>query len=162
MKKLIALLLLISSPAFGAYGGYAHLDATTSKLVTTELQTGVGFVGLLSTTTGINGKSATTTDLYTVPAGKTAVITAANICVTSVTGFAVVGTAGIGVAAGESDIFPAVAMTGLDVAGECFSFLNNILVFKSAAAASVIKLGIDVAYTSTTTVLSVDLLGYLK
>jgi len=116
--------------------------------------------GLLSTTTGIDGKVVATTNLYTVPAGYTAIITKAVIRVTTMDTFATTGTMGIGVAAGEADIFASTALTGLDTTGEVWVFNASGLIV-SVAAASVIKLGIDTGYGSTTTTLAVDLFGYL-
>lgn len=116
--------------------------------------------GVLSTTTGINAKTATTTNLYTVPSGKTAVITGAYVRCTTADNATVVCTAGIGVAAGEADICPAVALTGLTATTVAFAFVPPILPV-TVAAASVIKLGIDVGATATTQTIAVDLIGYL-
>lgn len=120
-----------------------------------------GLVGVLSTTPGIDGKAVAATNLYTVPAGKIAVITGAFIRVTAVDALIVAATAGIGVAAGEADIAPAIALTGLNVAGEAFNVPLVVGVGISVAAAGVVKLGIDVGATATTLTLAVDLLGYL-
>lgn len=121
----------------------------------------LGSIGILSTTTGIDGKTIATTNLYTVPSGKTAVITDAIVRVTTADTITVVGTAGIGIAAGEADIFAAAALTGLDTTTECFRFSNALSTYATGAATNVIKLGIDVGYTATTATLAVDLIGYL-
>lgn len=70
-------------------------------------------------------------------------------------------TSGIGVAAGESDIFPSTALTGLNATTSAFNFVDSLSSFYVAQASDVIKLGIDVGYTATSITLVVDLLGYL-
>lgn len=120
-----------------------------------------GVVHILSTTTGINGKTVTTTALYTVPTGRTAVITQAVARLTAIDTFALTGTAGIGVASGEIDIFPSTAMTGLSAVGKSFNFLNNLLTNVVATSGQVIKVGITVGFTATSATLAIDLIGYL-
>ncbi len=115
---------------------------------------------VLSTTTGIDAKSATTTTLYTVPSGKTAIITGAVIRPTTTTAVTVSPTLGIGIAAGESDVFSSVALTGLDTITEVYKFTASGL-YVTAASTNVLKLGIDVGASATTMTVSVDLIGYL-
>lgn len=121
--------------------------------------TGVPF--LLSTISSIDGTAVATTNLYTVPAGKTAVITSAMIRCTAMSAFVGVGTGGIGVAAGEDDIFPAVALAGLSAAGLVFYLTNYRTTGTTVAAGGIIKLGIDVAFVAGSATLSIDLIGYL-
>lgn len=116
---------------------------------------------LLSTTTAIDAKSATATNLYTVPAGKSARITRIVINCTAASGVLSVITAGVGVAAGEADIIPSQAITGLDTAGQSY-VINTTGLSALAAAAAVIKFGIDVAATGTSQTLSVNLYGILS
>lgn len=118
-------------------------------------------ISVLSTTTGIDAKVAATTNLYTVPSGRKAVVTGAVLALTTVDTLTLVGTAGIGVAAGEADIFPAIALTGLSTTTTAMALSNNNLLFAVAQASDVVKLGIDVGYTATTATMRVDLLGYL-
>jgi hypothetical protein len=115
---------------------------------------------ILSTTTGIDAKIVATTNLYTVPVGKTAVITSAVIRVTVADTITVVPTVGIGIAAGETDIFASTALTGLDATTKVFRF-DAIGTYVAGAAGNVIKLGIDTGATATTMTISVDLIGYL-
>ena len=115
---------------------------------------------LLSTTTGIDGKVIATTNLYTVPTGYTAIITKAVIRVTTMTTFATVGTMGIGVAAGEADIFASTALTGLDTTGEVWVFNASGLIV-NVAAAGIVKLGVDTGFGASVCTLSIDLFGYL-
>lgn len=117
-------------------------------------------VGILSTTTGIDGKATGTTTLYTVPAGKQAIVLTATFRLTNSSAVISVATAGIGVASGEDDIITAAALTNLSATNKGVKF-DPQLGFKVAQATEVIKLGIDVAYVATTATLAVDLFGYL-
>lgn len=135
-------------------------DGGTGASTAEDARVNLGAIGILSTTTGIDGTSAATTNLYTVPSGKTAIITDAIVRLTTVAGFVSVGTAGIGIAAGEDDIYASQALTGLDLTTEHFQF-TALGTKASAAATNVIKFGIDVGYVATTATLSIDLLGYL-
>jgi hypothetical protein len=117
-------------------------------------------LALLSSTGSINAKTVATTNLYTVPVGKTMIPTMAVIRVTTATDITVVPTLGIGVAAGEADIFAPVALTGLDATTKIWTFITSGLSVKVVAEA-IIKLGIDVGATATTMTISVDLFGYL-
>lgn len=115
---------------------------------------------LLSTTTGIDGKTVGTTNLYTVPAGKKLIVDKIMIEAEAFT--AAVGTlaAGVGVAAGEDDIYFSQLLTGLDTTGDGFELdASGSIVIPPAA--SVVKLGIDTAMTGTTANLTVYLFGYL-
>ena len=114
---------------------------------------------VLSITTGIDAKTTGTTNLYTVPTGKTAVITEAYVRCTSATAITIAGTAGIGVWAGESDMFASQVLTGLlglwrfRMIDPWFSVVGN--------SDEVIKLGIDVWAIWTSMTIAVDLIGYL-
>lgn len=119
-----------------------------------------GLVQLLSTTTGIDGKTVATTNLYTVPSGKTCIITAATIRVTTASSITVVPTLGIGVASGESDIFASTGLTNLNATGKIWRFVGQAT-YVAGQAADVIKLGIDTGATATTMTIAIDLFGYL-
>jgi hypothetical protein len=115
---------------------------------------------ILSTTTGIDAKAVATTNLYTVPAGKSAIITNAVIRVTVADTITVVPTLGIGIAAGEDDIIASTSLIALNATTKFWKFdVEGIAVV--GAAAAVIKLGIDVGATATTMTITVDLIGYL-
>lgn len=135
-------------------GGTNSISAQASRLA-------LGNLGILSTITGIDGTSVSATNLFTVPANRKVVVTGAIIRVTAVSGLVSVATAGIGIATGESDIFPATALTSLSSTSSVFNFFNNNLVSTIGNAGEVIKFGIDVAYVATSITLAVDLLGYL-
>lgn len=115
---------------------------------------------LLGTTGSINGRATSQVTIYTVPTGKTAVITRATVTAVTATAVTTPTTLGVGIAAGEDDIFPAVSMVGLTTAGKVWD-LALAATPASAPAGSVIKSGIDVAATGTSLNIRVDLYGYL-
>lgn len=114
---------------------------------------------ILSTTSGINAKTVATTNLYTVPVGLTAIITAATIRCTAATAITVGPTLGIGVAAGESDIFSSTAITALTTTAVIYNF-TALGMSVSVAAGGIVKLGIDTGSTGTSQTIAVDLIGY--
>jgi len=100
-------------------------------------------------------------DLMLVPAGASIVVTEAVLLCTAAANVAVPATAGIGIAAGEDDIFPSQQLTGLLVAGDAFRFaIGGAGVI--AQSGEVVKLGIDVASTgaSVSQTVQVELFGY--
>lgn len=115
---------------------------------------------LISTTTGINAKSTGTTTLYTVPAGKTFIPMSAMVRCTAASAITVGPTLGIGVAAGEDDIYASTAINALTTTAKIFSF-STIGMSVSVAAAGVVKVGIDTASTGTSQTIAIDLMGYL-
>lgn len=115
---------------------------------------------LLSTTTSINAKTTGTTSLYTVPSGKTAIITKAIVVVTAASSITQGPTLGIGVAAGEDDIFYSTQLTGLTATTKVYAF-DAIGTYVAAAATDVIKVGIDTAASGTSMTISIYLFGYL-
>lgn len=115
---------------------------------------------LLSVTTGINAKTVATTNLYTVPSGKTAIITKAIVIPTAASSITQGPVAGIGVAAGEDDIFASVQLTGLINTTKVYAY-EAIGTYTLAAATDIIKLGIDTAAAGTSMTISVYLFGYL-
>lgn len=119
-----------------------------------------GNIGILASVTGINGKSVATTNLLTVPSGSQAVITHVRIRLSTGTAVTGVPTVGVGIAAGEDDIMPATALTGLDTGGESWAFAPSG-VQPYAGPGAVIKLGVDVAAVGTTYTMAVEVLGYL-
>ena len=141
--------------------GPVNMDMSQDYNFTGAVQiNGLGVLGVLSRTTAINGKSVAATNLYTVPAGKTAFVTGAMLRLTAVTALTGTMAAGIGVAAGEDDIFASNSLIAFNALDEIYNY-GNAGVMKSVAAGSVIKLGIDTAFGGTTATLEAFLMGFL-
>ncbi len=115
---------------------------------------------ILATTTAIDGKTTGTTNLYTVPAGKTAIITQAIVRTTTATAVATPPDAGLGIASGEDDIFASSTLFGLTSSARMYVFTSQGGAVQ-ATTGQIIKLGIDTGATGTTLTLAVDLIGYL-
>lgn len=118
-----------------------------------------GGVEVKATVTGIDAKSVGTTNLYTVPTGKTLLVTHVIVRCSAATSITDAATAGVGVAGGEDDIFSSRKMTNLHTTGGVwvFSAVDRIV---PVAAASTVKFGIDTGATGTSQTLVVDLVGY--
>lgn len=154
---------------WGVYDLFSTGGGTPGEVIYTKIDSqgelllrGNPVTRVLSTTTGINAKSTGTTTLYTVPTGKTAIITQATVRCTAASAITVGPTLGIGVAAGESDIYASTALTGLinTTTANMFGF-TTVGMSVTAAAAAAIKVGIDVASTGTSQTIAIDLIGYL-
>lgn len=105
-------------------------------------------------------KVVATTNLYTVPAGKRAVILDALVLPTTATAVSTFAVAGVGIAAGEDDIFASQELTGLDTTIERFKF-ESAGQARVGEATEIIKFGVDTAATGTALVADVYLIGYL-
>jgi len=114
----------------------------------------------LSTITGINGKAVAETILYTVPVGKTAIITDAVIRPIVATAVTAVPTLGIGRNGSSDDIFASTSLTGLDSTAKIYRFVSEGT-YAVATSGENVKLGIDTDATATTLTLTINLFGYL-
>lgn len=117
-------------------------------------------INRLASVAGISGTTTGVTPLYTVPAGRTAIITSAHVRCTAANTISTGPMLGIGVAAGEDDIYATTSLAALLTAGQLYGFSTSGISV-SAVAGSVIKVGIDTAATGTSQTLTVDLVGYL-
>ena len=114
----------------------------------------------LSEITGIDATSAGVTNLFTVPAGKICVVVLVIIRLTTISGGGAFPKIGIGIAAGEDDIFSSTSLIGLNLTNEIYVF-NASGIIKKGNAANIIKVGIDNAAGYATYVIDIDLIGYL-
>lgn len=135
----------------------------THKLATTP--TGLTFAGrylpqLLSTTTGINAKTVAATTLYTVPAGKTLVVTKAVVRCTAASAISNGPTAAVKVSGGSA-ILASLAMNGLTATGKAATLDNDDEAFVLGNAGDAIQLDLTNAATGTSQTVAVDLIGYL-
>ena len=123
--------------------------------------TQAGYIGeRLAVISGINLKTVGTTLVYTVPAGKTALYTMAFVEITAATAITVGATGGLGIAAGEADVFAPVVFTGVLAAGQVWAFQSAGLT-RTGPAGSVINYGNDVAATGTSQAARIHLFGFL-
>jgi len=116
---------------------------------------------VLATVTGINAKTVAATNLYTVPTGKTAIIEKVIVRVTAATAASGDAVAGVGIAAGESDIVAAQTLTGVTTVDDAFVLAPSSGLFRIADAAEIVKLGIDTGDTGTAVTWDVDVIGYI-
>lgn len=115
----------------------------------------------LSTTVSIDVTTTGTTGLYTVPTGRSAVITAVIIRPTTATAVNADGVISVGTNASTyDDIIAATTLTGLDATTEHFVATPGG-VSHTGAAAEVITFQVDTAETGTDLTVTVDLIGYL-
>lgn len=116
---------------------------------------------LLATVTGINAKSTGQTTLYTVPTGKTCVVTAAIIRCTAASSITNGPTASVGfTSTAYTDIYAAANMVALTGTTSIFGY-STVGMSASAVAATVIKFNISSAASGTSQTIAVDLIGYL-
>lgn len=117
---------------------------------------------LLARVSGIDAKTVGTTNLYTPVSGRQVFITKVILRVGTATGVTGVPTVGIGIAAGEDDIFAATSLTGFNASSKVYVFNAMGTITKGiGSAGDVVKLGIDVAATGTTLNFTADVFGYL-
>lgn len=114
---------------------------------------------LLDSVSSIDATADSTTNLYTVPAGQTVVITKVVLRVTAIDTLSVNPIGGVGIAAGEDDIFSPLEITGLTAVGDCWVFDAQAKAV-DASASEIIKLGLDTLATATTLTLACDIFGY--
>lgn len=115
------------------------------------------------TVTWLNAKSAVNTNflLYTVPAGKTFIMTGHATKISAVTGAGNGWHVSIGTnAAAYNNMMSNVNMNTMDATGEIFQ-VSTIWVSVWATAGQVIRLNINTAATTTTMTVDVDIIGYL-
>lgn len=113
---------------------------------------------ILATITGINAKTTGTTAVYTVPTGKTAVVTGFIVRCTAASAITIGPS--VSVTSTTGTVYASTALTGLTTANTTFSFGNGISV--SPVAADVINFVIGTAATGTSQTVEVSLIGYLR
>ncbi len=128
-------------------------DNARSYVTLTLYGTPTGSVagGLLNKVTSIDLSSTGTTDLITVPTDQEFVITDVLLQVTAESGSSGSLAAGVGIAAGEDDIFDSQTILGLDAVGKVFRF-GGTSTGATADSTDVVKLGVDTAVSGTLTV----------
>lgn len=110
--------------------------------------------------TSVDLKVVGTTNLFTVPVGRSLVVAEVFVRPTTATAANGDAVAGVGVAAGEDDIFPSQTLTGLNLTTERFKFPSSGVSYV-AQATEIVRFGVDTADTGTALVADVYLVGYL-
>lgn len=143
-------------------GGYAHLDATTLKVLTAEL----GGASFLNGDTGIavNLKNTGQTTLYTVPNGKNLFLTD---CLITVTGFSALVTPPIirlGKSPGFIDFVGLTTLPSFTGVGNYFMMSQSALNLIRNALLGNDVLSVDVQTGANATMLTADFypIGYVK
>jgi hypothetical protein len=115
----------------------------------------------LSSIASIDLTTTGTTSLYTVPTGRSAIITAVIIRPTTATAANADGAISVGTNASTyDDIIANTTLTGLDSTTEHYVATPGG-VSHTAAAAEVITFQVDTAETGTALIVTVDVIGYL-
>lgn len=131
-------------------------------LLTNDDGSYTGIIQKLSGVTGVDLKTTGPTTLYTVPAGKTLVITGLIVRVASVNTFATPPTARVGKAAAYTEYMPATALAGLNTVG----MYVDLAIFGSQFhnkfnATDVVAVDITIGAGATTLTADFDVIGYL-
>ena len=116
---------------------------------------------LIASITGISGTAAASTTVYTVPTGKTLIITQAIVRATAATSITNGPTAGFGTSTSTYNIYASTAINALTTAGLDFGFVT-VGMSTTVAAAGVVYFNIGTGATGTSETLAVELIGYLK
>lgn len=116
---------------------------------------------LLNKVKGISGTAVATTNLLSTPdvAGYKVVVTRVVLRIASATGLTGTLAAGVGVAAGEDDIFGSTTLTGFSSVDDIWTFVTDGK-SKYVPHNATIKLGIDTAFGGTVT-LDAEIHGYV-
>lgn len=146
----------LSDITFSSGGNGQVLTSTGSGVLWATL---VNSLHVLSITP-INAKVTGATTLYTVPTGKTAIITSAVIRCSAATAITNGPTIGIGTATGTNDIFALAAANALTTTTTIFGF-SLVGMSVKVATGTAIKLNVGTASTGTSQTITVDLIGYI-
>jgi len=123
--------------------------STANPFVTDSDPRLTGVEQLLSTTAAIDLTATGTTNLYTVPASTSTIITKAVLIITADSGITVDAVAGIGIAAGEDDVIAPMTLTQVRVTDDMWIFVMEGNV-ELALTTEIVKLGVDTGATGTT------------
>lgn len=124
---------------------------------------GLGAVGVLATVAAIDLKVTGQTTLFTVPAGKTLIITDVIVRATSADTVAVAPIVRVGKTASFNEWAPLATLTNLTAAGSFYSLapFAIALIRQTFAAAEVVKIDVQTGATAVALVATVHVIGYL-
>lgn len=114
---------------------------------------------LISRTTGIDAKTTGNNTLYTVPTGKTLVVTRVILRPSAVTSITTGPTASVG-GTTTADVFASVALATLNATTKMYTYTQSGM-STLVPAGTTLKLNISVAASGTLETLTADVMGYL-
>lgn len=117
-------------------------------------------ISRLATIDSINGKTVASTPIFTVPTGKSLVVTGMVVRVTAATAITAPATAQVETTTNAHDVFASDVMTNTLAANDSWTFAAGAKSVVVAGGATV-SLNITAGATGTSQTLSVDLSGYL-
>lgn len=133
--------------------------STTATTIINQEYLPLGVPAILSTTTGINTKTSANYGLYTVPSGKTAVITAVIVRCTAATSITVCPT--VTVAYVGNTIYPSTALTALKISNDVFGF-STVGSSRAVTSGNTVAMSVDTVATGTAQTVEVTVIGYLR
>jgi hypothetical protein len=112
---------------------------------------------------GVNLAASGQTLLFTVPSGKSCIVTDVRFEVAQATAVISVASVRVGKASNYDEWLPITALTGLDVVGEfvCLSTASNLLVRRAFGSGDAIKMDVTTAAVATALTVNVHVFGYL-
>lgn len=142
------------------FGGGVNIGGTTDPGAGNLACNNLPVLRVLATVTGIDAKTAADSTLYTVPAGKSLVITSVVVRCTAAVSISAPAAASI-ITGALFQVWPNRSLTGLTVATAMNSFVPDNTWNIVLAAATSILFRINTAATGTSQTLAVDVIGYL-
>lgn len=136
---------------------------TNGYLLSVDGGYGQNVVNVLATVANVNGKTQAATNLFTVPAGRSAVITDIVVRATNADTVGVVPIMQIGLNPNYNEWLATVTLTGLTATGKAVSLGQTLgaTVANYFSAGQVVAVNITTGATATTLTLAFDVLGYL-
>lgn len=156
-----ALKVNVTNTASGVGSKLIDLQTGSTSVYSVSVTGAVaGQQAILATITGINAFSVANTALYTVPTGRTAIIT--NVVVRSTAASSVTSgpAVGVGNIAGTNNIFASATLSALTTTNSIFGF-TLVGMSLSTPASGVVYLNLGTAATGTSETIAVDVMGYL-
>lgn len=184
MKKILSALsilsLFLAEPTFAATSGFAHMDPSTGKLMTSEnsgllpsnnlsdvadpttARGNISAPGVIALVPSVSLTATGQTTLYTVPMGKTLYLTDVWVEISAVDTFSVPAVVQIGITPSWSQWAASKTLTGLSTVGLVQPLGDLSLGPKPKfAAGDVIKLDVATGATATTLTATIVLIGFL-
>ena len=114
---------------------------------------------VLSETTGVDLTTTGTTDLCTIPSGQTPIILGTIFEVSNISSPTSDPAISVGIAAGETDIFPTSTLVAFDTLNKTYTFWTDAKSVHGVAT-DVIRMNVQTAAVATTLEADVKLIGF--